>query len=365
MDKDGNELPPFFIGIFFPTYKDLSTVWQKLLNDFHDGIESKNEQLKQIFPVVGGRIDFWSMSEPDSGRGLDYDRVILDEFAKAKKNEMAWKHTIRPTLTDRKGDAWIFSTPKGKRNYFYRLQTDHIEDQNWSFHKFTTYDNPYLDEEEIDEAKNQLDKLSFEQEYLAEDVDSGERPFLYSFEFDKNVSKENLSLDLNLPVWLSFDFNIVPQTCLVAQRLDSDTVHVIQGIRLDNASLYEMCAEIRKQVPGYYTVTGDATGRNRSATNNRAPWEIVRIELEISDGQFQLRRANLDHKTSRVLCNSILEHKKILIDPSCHELIEDCEMAATDEFGKLIKDEMNGLHFFDGFRYLLDAMFPDILQHRI
>jgi hypothetical protein len=111
-----------FIAIFTPTYKDVSEVWKDLNNVFYPAIKKKNEQLKQIELKSGGIIDFWSMDDPNSGRGRKYHRVIMDEFAKAKNNKEAWQETIRPTLTDFKGDAWFLSTPKGKNNYFFQLE---------------------------------------------------------------------------------------------------------------------------------------------------------------------------------------------------------------------------------------------------
>jgi hypothetical protein len=362
-DKNGKKVTPYKIGIWFPTYKDLDHVWQKAKSDFHDGISFKSETLKQIATITGGKIDFWSMENPDSGRGLDYDRAIIDEFAKAGKNKQAWQATIRPTLTDRKGDAWLFSTPKGKRNYFYQMQLDHTTDKDWSFFKFTSYDNPYLDPKEIDSAKNQLDKLTFQQEYLAEDVDANEMPFLYCFDENKHVGN-TFALDDSLPLWLSFDFNVLPQTCVLGQRISVDSLRVVDIIKLNNASIYDMCDHIRVKYPHHWIATGDATGKNRSGTTkgNLSYWQIIKKELNLSDQQIKLRSRNLDHTSSQVICNSVLEHKDVVIHNKNKDLIDDCIFAATDENGKLIKTPDRGLHFLDGFRYLLDANFPNVLK---
>ncbi len=82
----------------------------------------------------------------------------------------------------------------------------------------------------------------------------------------------------------------------------------------------------------------------------------------MSDTQIKIRGKNLDHTTSQVICNSVLEHKEVVIHEECTELIDDCLFASVDEHGKLIKTPDRGLHFFDGFRYLLGANFPDIIK---
>jgi hypothetical protein len=363
VDHKGNKVKPYKVGIWFPTYKDLDHVWQKAKADFHEGIAFKSESLHQITTITGGCIHFWSMENPDSGRGYDYDRAIIDEFAKAKKNKEAWQATIRPTLTDRKGDAWLFSTPKGKRNYFYQIELDHSDDKDWSFFKFTSYDNPYLDPKEIDSARNQLDKLTFQQEYLAEDVDANEMPFLYCFDENKHIGN-SFNLDESLPLWLSFDFNVMPQTCVLGQRISDNSLRVIDIIKLNNASIYDMCNHIRVKYPYHWIATGDASGKSRSGTTkgNLSYWQIIRKELNLKDHQIKLRSKNLDHTTSQVICNSVLEHKDVVIHKKNKDLIDDCTFAATDEYGKLIKTPDRGLHFLDGFRYLLDANFPQVLK---
>ena len=84
------------MAYFAPTYKDLNDVWLDLRFILKPVIGSKNEQTKQMRLKTGGVIDFWSMEEPDSGRGRKYARVVIDEAEKAKKFKEAWNQTILP-----------------------------------------------------------------------------------------------------------------------------------------------------------------------------------------------------------------------------------------------------------------------------
>ena len=54
-------LDGYSVGYWCPTYKDLNEVWLELKYVLNDIIQSKNEQLKQITLITGGKIDFWSM----------------------------------------------------------------------------------------------------------------------------------------------------------------------------------------------------------------------------------------------------------------------------------------------------------------
>jgi predicted phage terminase large subunit-like protein len=92
----------------------------------------------------------------------------MDEYADMKPE--VWEEVLRPTLTDIKAPALFIGTPKG-RNHFYDMYSsaDLGADgfANWSAYHYTSYDNPYLQIEEIDAAKASMSSHAFRQEYMA------------------------------------------------------------------------------------------------------------------------------------------------------------------------------------------------------
>lgn len=362
--KDG-----WYIGVWMPTYKDLAEVWKDLNATFYPAIKKKNEQLKQIELKSGGIIDFWSMEDPNSGRGRKYHRVIMDEFAKAKKNKEAWQETIRPTLTDYKGDAWFLSTPKGKNNYFFQLELLMRDQPDWAFFKFTTYDNPKIDPTEIDSARNQLDDLTFRQEYMAEDVDANDRPYLYAFDEKIHVIPQmSFTPNPHLPILFSYDFNKEPMTALVAQQTDLLEATVFDEIELNAGSTPEITEILKAKYISWFgniDVTGDATGRNRSAltVGNLNHYRIIKDILQLMDRNIKVPKQNMAHRDSRVLCNSVLQNAKLRITDNCQKTIMDCIYASVDEEGELIKTQDQGRHFFDNARYVIHAFFPDFIKN--
>ena len=354
------------IGIWFPTYKDLHKVWDRIKWTYHDAIRQKSETLKHIKIVNDGEIDFWSMEDPDSGRGFDYDRAIVDEAAKAKKLKQAFNETIRGTLVDREGDAFIMNTPKGKTNYFFNLDNDTKDFDNWQHFHFTSYDNPYLPVEEIEAAKAQLDRLTFDQEYLALYVDANDKPFLYVFDDKIHAVNPGYEANPHLDLWLSFDFNVDPMSCIISQQLGVSELIIFDEIRLDDSGTSEMCDHITAKYPGFsYQATGDATGANRNtaAGGSISDWYIIRDKLRPIE-PIKKRRKNLPLSDSRTLCNSILQNANVRITKNCENLINDFALASVDENGKLLKEQsQSGLHFFDCGRYLLDAVFPDFITN--
>lgn len=136
--------------------------------------QSNKSELTINFPN-GGSIQFFTGERLDNLRGRKYHLVVIDEASYTKDLEQGWLNSIRPTLTDYIGNALFLSTPKGK-NYFYSLFMKSGED-DWESFKFTTYDNPYIRQSEIEDAKKQLPSAVFEQEYMANPMENAANPF--------------------------------------------------------------------------------------------------------------------------------------------------------------------------------------------
>jgi hypothetical protein len=354
------------VGIWFPTYKDLFKIWRAVLVSFADVITDKDETTKHIDLLNGGEIEFWSMHNPDLGRGNSYHRAIIDEAAIARHLDIAWKDTIRPTLTDYSGDAFFFSTPQGRANYFYLLEDSMKSEPDWAFFHFTSYDNPFLEESEIDSAKNQLDDISFQQEYLAEYVDLNDKPYLYTYHSKKHF-KDHYTPNPMLDLWISFDFNVNPMSCIIAQQPTLMNLIIFDEMQINNAGTKDLCDQIIAKYPGYYyIVTGDASGSSRTTTAGASvtDWKIILNTLMLSQLQKKVRKANLGLNESQTLCNSVLQNAEIQITEDCPNLDYDLGHAMLDENGKLAKEmSQTGLHLFDTFRYLIDAVYPDFIRN--
>jgi len=122
---------------------------------------------RQVTLPGGGWVQVRSADNPDSLRGEGLDFVVMDECA--FMHEAAWTEAIRPSLSDRRGNALFISTPKG-RNWFWRnwMAGQDAQQDEWRSWRFPTSANPYIDPEEIEAARRMLPERTFQQEYLAE-----------------------------------------------------------------------------------------------------------------------------------------------------------------------------------------------------
>jgi len=141
-------------------------MWQTLLEVGHPVIASSHVNNLQIKLVNGITIALKGADRPETMRGVSLYYLVMDEYADMKPE--VWEQILRPALADLKGDALFIGTPMG-RNHFYDLHqyASLSKDKDWQGYHFTSYDNPLLDEGEINAAKNSMSAFSFRQEFMA------------------------------------------------------------------------------------------------------------------------------------------------------------------------------------------------------
>lgn len=157
---------------FQPTYKSLLEVWREVVSILHPIIKRKSVQERRLEFITGGVLDFWSLDDVDAGRGRKYKRVIINEAGLVPHLLQAWNESIRPTLADLRGDAYIGGTPKGRNDFYRMFQRSHSSD-DWSSFQHPTHDNPNIAEEEIAAMAADMPEMGYRQEILAEFVEDG------------------------------------------------------------------------------------------------------------------------------------------------------------------------------------------------
>lgn len=163
------------VGYFVPEGKLGDACWDELTESLEPLITKKDAQSGRLSTLGGGELEFWTMKSRTAGRGRKYHRVIVDEAGFESDLKTMWEYAIRPTLTDYRGDAWIMSSANGPgffKQCFQRGQKTHKDYMpGWMSWQLPTAANPFIDPEEIEEARLTLSDRAFRQEYLAQFVD--------------------------------------------------------------------------------------------------------------------------------------------------------------------------------------------------
>lgn len=124
-----------------------------------------NETELSVVIGNGSKIVLKGAEDPDSLRGVGLDGVVIDEYADIREN--VFTEIIRPALADKIGWAIVMGTPRGF-NHFHRLYVQASTDPEWGVFKFTSFQNPLLNRDELESIRLKTPEDTFAQEYLAE-----------------------------------------------------------------------------------------------------------------------------------------------------------------------------------------------------
>jgi hypothetical protein len=154
---------------FSPTYKSNDAAWDSLKETLRPLITDISEQARRIQITGGGSAECWSLVDPDSGRGRQYDLIVIDECAQVPALQHAWEQTTRPMLAARVGTAWFLSTPTGIQHYFHTLfrKGQALLAREWRSWQMPTATNPYITRAEIEAMRADLSEQAFAQEVEA------------------------------------------------------------------------------------------------------------------------------------------------------------------------------------------------------
>ena len=162
-----------------PVYSQATKVQKEIIQAIgtSDIVKSANYSSNEIELKNGSTILFRSAERYDNIRGLTCQFGVIDEAAFCR--DESWTEAIKPVfLTASNAKILFISTPKGK-NWFhnlYQLGKSH-DHPNYQSYTGSSYDTPYINDEEIEDAKRTLPPKVFQQEYLAKFIDGGGEVF--------------------------------------------------------------------------------------------------------------------------------------------------------------------------------------------
>lgn len=166
------EVIPHPVGWFSPSYKLMLEVWREVVRIFQPVIARQNATERRLEFTTGGVLEFWSLDNPQAGRGRKYRRVIVDEAAFVPDLMDTWNYAIRPTLADLRGDAWVFSTPKGRNGFWQMWQRGQDDGEpDWASWQMSSDVNPLLPVSELAEMRRNLPEMVARQELDAQFLD--------------------------------------------------------------------------------------------------------------------------------------------------------------------------------------------------
>jgi len=237
-------------------------MWQQLLELGNPVIASSHINNMQVTLINGSVISLKGADRPETMRGVALKFVVLDEYADIKPT--VFEQILRPALADLKGHCIFIGTPKG-RNHFYDIynmgRSKKPETKDWKSWHFTSFDNPLLDKEEIEVAKNTMSTFAFRQEFMA----SFEAPQSDIFKEDWVVVKDKddepeygtyyMAVDLagfeNVSKQASNKKKYLDQTSIAIVKVGDDNKWWVDKVDAGRWDIKEVCERILNHVQLY------------------------------------------------------------------------------------------------------------------
>lgn len=311
-----------------------------------------------------------SIKDPSHIVCEEFDQFTLDDFgvllSRLRKQGINTQLVGAFNTTTVKPDHWI-------KDVFFSDKGDKILGDKISITKlFCNYtDNHFLNKEEYEQT---LWLAAGFNEQKFREISDGEwgaerNDLAFCYTFDRSKHVKPTSINPNIELKLSFDFNTNPISCLVGQDV-GNKVNFIELIKLPNSNIYRLCEYIKvKYSEHLLIVTGDATGRGTSAltSDNRNYYQVIKAQLSLGDGQMRQPSINPNIEQNKLLVNSAFHLMDISIDPElCKSLIFDLVHARILPDGKLDKgdrkDPTKQLDALDCLRYYLNTFCKHILK---
>lgn len=333
----------FYIG---PTLQDAADIMWEPMQDRLDELEWEYKPLisKRRFEFSRRRKLYIIGAEKIRRiRGHPVFFVALDEIAFYDTPlSTVWK-AVRPALSDYRGRALVTTTPNGKGTPAYDFYLQVLKQpEDWKYFYWHTRDNPFIDPDEIEDAKREMDERSFRQEWEAT-WESFEGLAYYNFEENTHIKRQE-PYRQDLPLDLLLDFNVNPTTLLIAQfesgqmkirkeysQKNSSTVSTIRSFCQDHRAIDENGNQ-RYRI----RIFGDAAGHSRASQTGFSNYHYITEALQAEGFQYEICVPGVNPAiVDRVMhLNAWLKNyygeSRIEIDPSCTDLIRDLSSQELD-----------------------------------
>ena len=340
-----------------PSYRQAKAICWNVLKEkmiYHKWVKTINHSDLTITLKNNSQITLRGSDNEQSLRGVGLNFLCIDEFADVSKE--AWYEVLRPTLSDTKGHALFCGSPRGFGNWSYDLYKMGETNNDWKSFQYTTLEGEQVTQDEIEQAKQDLDLRTFQQEYEATFVNYSGMIY-YNFSRDKNIIEKYTKDSPVLHIGL--DFNVDPMSAVVC-IIENDRIIVVDEVQIYSSNTNEMCDEIKTRYKNKQIVVyPDPSARQRKTSAGG----LTDLSILKNNG-FDVRcRSTAPLVRDRInAVNSKLKNvngkNSLFIVKFCKNAIKSIERQIYKE-GTHIPEKDSGYdHMNDALGYLIEYLYP-------
>lgn len=191
---------------------------------------SYNKQKKTFYFPNESYIDFGSAERSENLEGFQYDIIVINEGGIVLKRPSLWNNTLLAMTKGTNNLTRIIGTPKGRNKFFELYSLGLSGNDEYEAYRFTSYDSPLWDKEELDRIKETVPQTVFEQEYLAEFTENGTGVFKWKWDkigwSGELIPHKDKRYSLGVDLAKYQDFTVI-------QPIDNETLQMGQPLRFN------------------------------------------------------------------------------------------------------------------------------------
>ena len=220
-------------------------------------IKSSNASDLTIETTFGSNLTFFSAESGDGIRGFTFNYLICDEMAFFNDGADLWNDVLFSTVKVKGRKVIFVSTPCGKQNIFHTM---YLRGSSPNFEKYTSlkktiYEDGLITEEEIENLKNDIPPIAFQQEYLCEFLDSA---LTYFTGFEKCFC--DYKYNFYEKQWVGIDLSSVGDDDTIVTFINESAQTIQYKITGTLDQKYRKIAELINGVPNIQKVLIEVNG---------------------------------------------------------------------------------------------------------
>jgi hypothetical protein len=277
---------------------------------------SRNETELRIDLFNGSRIQIFGADNPDSIRGMGFDKVVMDEYA--IMSPRVWTEIVRPAVSDKLGSVLFIGTPMGHNQFWEVFDFAQRGHKDWYGKLYRASETGVIPDDELEQARAIMTEEQYQQEFECSFTAavSGSYYGRLITKADKEERIGEVPVDDNAGVETWWDLGIGDSTAIwFAQRIGTE-IHLVDYYETSGESLAHYAnilmekdyAYSRHIAPHDIMARELGTGKSRLEVANELGIDFeVAPKLEVDHGIESVRNTLPNCYFDRVKCKTGLD----------------------------------------------------------
>lgn len=357
---------PIYIYLL-PTFNQAKKVaWYPILDMIPKEWIAKNGINRTELSITtrfGSKLYIAGADKPYRIEGIGVDGAVIDESSDQKPG--LYGRTIVPMLAERNGFCYRIGVPKRTgigRIEFRDFYNKGLRGED-GIASFYWKSSDILTEQQIIEAKAQLDDRDFSEQFEAMWQDIGSSVY---YNFSEINIRDDIHYDPSQEILVGCDFNVDPM-CWTLAHFKDGKLYVFDEVFLKSTNTPASLDHIYNK---YYTHNagwrfyGDATSRSRKTSAVKTDYLIIKNDARFGQKKvfFLLKNPALRDRFASVNAGfkNANDDVRIYVSVNCKHLINDLNSVSYKEGTSEIEDYRGTEigHMSDGFGYMVYRIMP-------